>query len=175
MTQRAQAPDFDASAFRRALGQFTTGVTIITTRTPQGQVLGFTANSFNSVSLDPPLVLWSKDMHAGSLTVFRDSPRYAVNVLSQHQLELAQRFASRDASHAERVDGIVWRGGSTGAPVLSGCCAWFECFNRSRYEEGDHVIFVGEVERCGFAAFDPLIVQRGQYCRAVPHRHPMPT
>jgi len=151
-------------------------VTIITTRALQRDggptLLGFTANSFNSVSLDPPLVLWSLSLAAGSLAVFRDNSHYAVNVLASDQIDLSRRFAARSADHdpvVDRFGGIAWREGFRGAPILEGCCAWFECFNRSRYEEGDHVIFVGEVERCGFNAREPLVYQNGGYHMTQPH------
>ena len=176
----AHAPDFDARHFRAALGQFATGVTIITTRVRgeegHARLIGFTASSFNSVSLDPPLVLWSLSLAAGSLAAFRDNTHYAVNVLSSEQIDLSRHFGASAGAGVDdpgtvvdRFDGIAWREGSGGAPVLEGCCAWFECFNRSRYEEGDHVIFVGEVERCGYTKREPLIFQGGRYHTTQPH------
>jgi flavin reductase (DIM6/NTAB) family NADH-FMN oxidoreductase RutF len=176
----ARAPDFDRDYFRGALGQFATGVTIITTRIAdergEPHLLGFTANSFNSVSLDPPLVLWSLARSASSLAIFLDVSHYTVNVLASDQIDLSRRFGSRGRTTAgaepvlfDRFAGIAWREGSRGAPILEGCCAWFECFNRSRYEEGDHVIFVGEVERCGVDPREPLIFQGGDYHRTQPH------
>ena len=175
ITAFARAPEFESAYFRNALGQFATGVTIITTKaTPEDgapRLLGFTANSFNSVSLDPPLVLWSLARTASSLAAFLDIPHYAINVLASDQIDLSRRFGSRsnEAAALDRFDGIAWREGSHGAPILDGCCAWFECFNRSRYEEGDHVIFVGEVERCGFENREPLIFQGGDYHTTQPH------
>jgi flavin reductase (DIM6/NTAB) family NADH-FMN oxidoreductase RutF len=164
----ARVPDFDSGHFRSALGQFATGVTIITTRViganGMPQLLGFTANSFNSVSLDPPLVLWSLARSASSLAAFLDISHYAVNVLASDQIALSRRFGSRSKQPGatpvvvDRFEGIAWREGSRGAPILEGGCAWFECFNRSRYEEGDHVIFVGEVERCGYENREPFII-----------------
>ena len=173
----ARSPDFDTPHFRGALGQFATGVTIITTRAMDAdgktQLLGFTANSFNSVSLDPPLVLWSLARAAASLAVFLDNSHYAVNVLASDQIELSRRFGTRSSTRVadlgQRFDGIAWREGYRGAPILDGCCAWFECFNRSRYEEGDHVIFVGEVERCEFSVREPLVFQGGNYHMTQPH------
>ena len=176
----ARQPDFDSDHFRGALGQFATGVTIITTRSADAngapQLLGFTANSFNSVSLDPPLVLWSLALAAGSLAVFLDNSHYAVNVLASDQIELSRLFGARSSARAadprsmsDRFGSVAWREGFRGAPILDGCCAWFECFNRSRYEEGDHVIFVGEVERCGFSAREPLVFQGGNYHMTQPH------
>ncbi|MGE4337584.1 MAG: flavin reductase family protein [Pigmentiphaga sp.] len=161
-------PDFDARYFRGALGQFTTGITVITTCAPDGRPIGFTANSFNSVSLSPPMVLWSLGLHAGCLPVFRDNTHYAVNILASEQLELSQRFGARvidDVAEGRlcRFEGVDYSRGVNGAPILDGCCAWFECFNRSQYEEGDHLIFVGQVERCGVSNRDPLVFQDGQY------------
>ena len=175
----AREPDFDSAHFRNALGGFATGVTVITTRgidaDGRPHLLGFTASSFNSVSLDPPLVLWSLARASGSLAVFRENTHYAVNVLASDQIALSRRFSARvggaDPSGyvLDRFEGIAWREGFRGAPVLEGCCAWFECFNRSRYDEGDHVIFVGEVERCGYEAREPLVFQGGDYHTTQPH------
>jgi flavin reductase (DIM6/NTAB) family NADH-FMN oxidoreductase RutF len=162
-------PAFDADIFRAALGQFATGVTIITTLSSAGEPIGFTANSFNSVSLDPPLVLWSLGLAASSLAPFSASTHYAVNVLATDQLELSRRFGSKSIVAAERFDGVAWRAGETGVPLLEGACAWFECANRSRYEEGDHVIFVGAVMHLGYATHEPLIFQNGTYHMTQPH------
>jgi len=144
--KRATPPNFDVAAFRRALGQFATGVTVITTRAPSGALIGITASSFNSVSLDPPLVLWSLATKSASMPVFRGNSHYVVNVLAASQLELCKRFAT---VKGDRFAGVSHAAGDSGMPVLDGAIAWFECHNRSRYDEGDHVIFVGEVERCG--------------------------
>lgn len=124
---------------------FATGVTIVTTRLPDGTPLGMTVNSFNSVSLNPPLVLWSLSRSASALAVFHGCSHYAVNVLGVAQQALAERFASRVPDRWVGVDAVP---GAGGAPLLAGAVATFECVNRSRYEEGDHVIFVGEVTRC---------------------------
>jgi flavin reductase (DIM6/NTAB) family NADH-FMN oxidoreductase RutF len=158
--KRASPPNFESSAFRQALAQFATGVTVITTRTSSGQPIGITASSFNSVSLTPPLVLWS----LASMPVFRGNSHYVVNVLSEVQLDLCKRFAT---VKGDRFAGVVHAAGDTGMPVLDGALAWFECHNRSRYEEGDHVIFVGEVERCGVhpeaGSMAPLVFHGGAF------------
>lgn len=148
---RAALPDFDVAIFRQTLAQFATGVTVITTRAANGELLGITASSFNSVSLAPPLILWSLAATASSMPVFRDNTHYVVNVLAASQLDLCRHFAT---VKTERFAGIAHRLGTRGLPILDGALAWFECHNRSRYDEGDHTIFVGEVERCGIAA-DP--------------------
>lgn len=164
--QQARAPDFTPTAFRAALGMFATGVTIVTARTAEGERIGLTANSFNSVSLAPPLVLWSLARRAGSMPVFETGSHYAINILSAGQHALAERFASKSI---DRFAGVEWREGGSGAPLLEGAAAVFECFNRSRYEEGDHVIFVGEVERCSMAPGAlPLIFHGGRYFTELP-------
>ncbi len=159
--RQAQPPSFSAQEFRAALGMFATGVTIVTARAMDGQVIGLTANSFNSVSLTPPLVLWSLSRVAASLPVFSAGSHYAINVLAAAPKALAERFASRGA---DRWRGVVSDTGAGGAPLLHGAAATFECFNRSRYEEGDHVIFVGEVERCARReGASPLLFHGGRY------------
>ena len=140
---------------------FATGVTIVTARTPAGVLVGLTANSFNSVSLDPPLVLWSLSQGASSMAALSTGSHYAINILAADQKALAERFASR---LDDRWQGVAFSEGASGAPLLDGAAATFECFNRSRYEEGDHVIFVGEVERCSHRAeASPLLFHGGRF------------
>ena len=159
--QRALAPSFSTPDFRAALGMFATGVTIVTARGADGAPVGLTANSFNSVSLTPPLVLWSLARSAGSMPAFEQGSHYAINILAADQHALALRFASKSI---DRFAELGFREGAGGAPVLEGAAAVFECFNRSRYEEGDHVIFVGEVERCSWRdGAQPLIFHGGRY------------
>lgn len=157
----ALPPDFSTREFRASLGMFATGVTIVTARTAAGELVGLTANSFNSVSLDPPLVLWSLGKAAGSMAAFSNGMHYAINVLAADQQGLAEQFASR---HIDRWAGVSFTEGVSGAPLLSGVAATFECFNRSQYAEGDHVIFVGEVERCAHRAdASPLLYHGGKF------------
>lgn len=140
---------------------FATGVTIVTARSAQGDLIGLTANSFNSVSLAPPLVLWSLAQAAGSMAVFAQGSHYAIHILSADQKALAERFATRGI---DRFAGVDHRPGLGGAPLLAGAAATFECFNRSRYEEGDHVIFVGEVESCHHReGTSPLLYHGGRF------------
>jgi flavin reductase (DIM6/NTAB) family NADH-FMN oxidoreductase RutF len=161
MPRQAQPPTFSSQEFRSALGMFATGVTIVTARTAEGKVIGLTASSFNSVSLDPPLVLWSLSQAAASLPTLRAGSHYAINVLASDQKALAERFALKGA---DRWAGVSFTDGQCGAPLLSGAAASFECFNRSRYEEGDHVIFVGEVERCSWRkGASPLLFHGGRF------------
>lgn len=157
---RAQTRGFDSSQFRRALSQFATGVTVITTRLADGSFRGLTASSFNSVSLDPPLVLWSLGNAANSLPIFTGNSHYVINVLSAGQQELADRFSRRGENPFGDIEYELSR---TGLPILKGAAAWFECHNRSRYPEGDHVIFVGEVEECDAHPQAALLFHRGQF------------
>ena len=165
-SRRAVAPSFSTADFRAALGMFATGVTIVTARDADGAPVGLTANSFNSVSLTPPLVLWSLARSAGSMPAFERGSHYTINILAADQHALAERFASKAL---DRFQGLAFREGAGGAPILEGAAAVFECFNRSRYEEGDHVIFVGEVERCEQrAGAQPLIFHGGRYFTELP-------
>jgi flavin reductase (DIM6/NTAB) family NADH-FMN oxidoreductase RutF len=156
----AASREFDATHFRNALSQFATGVTVITTRLDDGTFLGLTASSFNSVSLHPPLVLWSLAQGATSLPIFTGNSHYVINVLSAGQEWLAERFARRIEN---RFEGVEFELSHTGLPILKGVAAWFECHNRSRYPEGDHVIFVGEVESCDALPQSALVFHGGDF------------
>ena len=159
--RQASRPGFSSQEFRTSLGMFATGVTIVTARTPAGVLVGLTANSFNSVSLTPPLVLWSLAQAASSMAAFSTGSHYAINILAADQKALAERFASR---REDRWTDVAFTEGACGAPLLDGAAATFECFNRSRYEEGDHVIFVGEVERCSHRdGASPLLYHGGKF------------
>jgi flavin reductase (DIM6/NTAB) family NADH-FMN oxidoreductase RutF len=159
--RHASRPSFSPQEFRASLAMFATGVTIVTARTAAGELVGLTANSFNSVSLNPPLVLWSLAQAAGSMAALSSGSHYAINILAADQIELAERFGSK---REDRWKGVLFSEGAGGAPLLSGAAATFECFNRSRYEEGDHVIFVGEVERCSHRpGAAPLLFHGGKF------------
>ncbi len=159
--RKALPPTFSSPEFRAALGMFATGVTIVTARSASGELVGLTANSFNSVSLEPPLVLWSLSRAAGSMAAFSAGSHYAINILAADHKALAERFALKGA---DRFAGVGFAEGAGGAPLLAGAAATFECFNRSRYEEGDHVIFVGEVERCAHReGASPLLFHGGKF------------
>jgi flavin reductase (DIM6/NTAB) family NADH-FMN oxidoreductase RutF len=154
-------PPFTPEEFRAALGQFTTGVTIVTARTPEGVLVGLTANSFNSVSLSPPLVLWSLARQSSSLPAFLSATHYAINVLAADQRLLAERFARKGI---DRFEGVPWREGLTGAPVIPGAVAVFECAHRSHHDAGDHVIFVSQVAHCSRrVGVAPLVFHGGRF------------
>ncbi|HUW38061.1 MAG TPA: flavin reductase family protein [Rhodocyclaceae bacterium] len=152
--------EFDTRAFRNALGSYPTGVTVITARAQDGSTAGLTINSFASVSLDPPLVLWSLSLHSPSLPAFQNCSHYAINVLAQDQQVLSQRFA---ATQADKFAGLDFTVGAGGALLLPGCCAWFECRNETHHAGGDHLIFVGQVEGFAISNRPPLVFQGGQY------------
>lgn len=156
--------ELDMRDFRTALGSFATGVAVVTARGATGELAGLTVNSFASVSLVPPLVLWSLSLYSPTLTVFQNCSHYAINVLAADQIELAEHFArpSND-QFEERFSAMEFDAGSGGAPLLSGCCARFECRNETRHAGGDHLIFVGLVEKYLREERTPLLFQGGQY------------
>lgn len=159
MSQNPAADDFPRN-FRNALGMFATGITVVTMRTPTGELIGLTVNSFNSVSLDPPLVVWSLSSNLPSLKLFEECEYYAINVLAADQEAVSQRFASR---MGDRFAGLGFDHGMGGAPLLHGCCARFECRNTTRHAGGDHVVFISEVVRFDRTPSEPLIYFGGSY------------
>ena len=151
----------DEREFRNALGCFATGVTIVTALDPASRFIGITANSFSSVSLDPPLVLFSLARSAHSFEAFRRSRHFAVNVLAADQTELSGTFARPLSDKWEGVDFEVW---DTDCPIIKGALAQFECRTASTHEGGDHVVFIGAVERMAYdPAKEPLIYYQGRY------------
>lgn len=148
------------ASLRTALGRFTTGVTIITCRDAAGAAVGLTANSFNSLSLDPPLILWSLRASSQSLPAFRAATHFAVNVLAEGQVELSRRFAS---SQPDKFAEGQWADGLGGAPILAGCAAVLECERFAEHAAGDHVLFIGRVRQLFEAPLQPLVFQSGRY------------
>ena len=146
--------------YRHALAQFATGVTVVTTRTADGTPTGLTVNSFNSVSLEPPLILWSLSLKAGSLAAFRDCASYAINVLAAHQLDVAKRFALRGV---DRFAGVAWHAGPHELPIINDSVATLIARNHNQHLEGDHVIFVGEVTQFDVPGGAPLVFHDGRY------------
>ncbi len=157
----ASSPQFSPREFRDALGMFATGVAIVTARGADGQPVGMTINSFNSVSLDPPLVLWSLAQRSSLLAVLSATRHCAIHVLTAEQRPLAERFATRGI---DRWGGIAHQPGLHDVPVIDGAVAVFECHARSQYAEGDHTIFVGEVLRCSHRqGRSPLLYHGGMF------------
>jgi flavin reductase (DIM6/NTAB) family NADH-FMN oxidoreductase RutF len=152
----------DPRDFRNALGTYATGVTIVTAMSPDGTPYGVTCNSFASVSLNPPLVLWSLGMFSQGLAIFQNASHFAVNVLGASQQALASQFAK---SAGDKFAGVNWTPGLGSAPVLADVVANFQCRAANRYYGGDHVIFLGAVEAYGYNREEPLLFARGGFGR----------
>lgn len=155
----------DAKDFRGALGCFPTGVCLVTTLGPEGKPEGLTINSFSSVSLDPPMILWSLSRSAASAPVFRDAEFFAVNVLAQGDAALSTHF-SRSSENKFAAFPDRFSKGMEGIPLLQGAVATFECHARHRYYGGDHIIVIGNVERYVWNDAPPLLFHRGRYAAA---------
>src|SRR5436309_3724406 len=152
----------DPRDFRNALGTYPTGVTIITSVAADGKPYGLTCNSFTSVSLNPPLILWSLGMFSQGLSVFQNASHFAVNVLGASQQALAKKFATPSE---DKFAGVEWTAGLGQAPVLADSVANFQCRAVDRYYGGDHVIFLGAVEAYAYNRHEPLLFARGSFGR----------
>ncbi|QOZ27334.1 flavin reductase family protein [Bradyrhizobium sp. CCBAU 51753] len=152
----------DPRDFRNALGTFATGVTIVTAMSAEGKPYGITCNSFASVSLNPPLVLWSLGVFSQGLVIFQNASHFAVNVLAASQQKLAQQFAK---SSSDKFAGVSWTPGLGNAPVLADVVASFQCRAANRYYGGDHVIFLGAVEAYAHNRREPLLFAQGGFGR----------
>src|SRR5271154_3316917 len=148
---------------RHVLGAFITGVTVMTTLDEEGRPQGCTVNSFSSVSLRPPLVLWSQALNARSAAAFQKSTRFVVNILAEDQVALSNHFAS---NVVEKFDGVTWMKGIEGMPILNGCSAYLECSKHSTCPGGDHVVYFGRVEKFQRVARTPLVFASGRYMAA---------
>lgn len=164
MNDDSSRPPADPADLRRAFGRFGTGVTIVTTLAEDGSWVGLTANSFNTVSLDPPIVVWSLSTRSPSLPAFEASGRFVVNVLSQEQLHLSQRFSR---PQPDKFAGVDIRRGLSDLPTLQGSAAIFECRTVTAEKMGDHILFLGEVERYAYHDATPLLYLNGRYAQAV--------
>jgi flavin reductase (DIM6/NTAB) family NADH-FMN oxidoreductase RutF len=165
--REASVDRFDRRDFRKALGQFTTGVAVITTRALDGRRMGMTANSFASVSLEPPLVLWSLAKQAASLADFTSASHFAINVLAADQHHLSRQFST---PRPDKFSGVDCCEGTAGVPLLNGVIARFLCRNVKQYDGGDHLIFIGEVEKYERFDGEPLVFHSGFY--RITTRHP---
>lgn len=152
----------DPRDFRNALGSYATGVTIITAAGADGKPYGITCNSFASVSLNPPLVLWSLVRYSSTLSVFQNASHFAVNVLGASQQAIAHKFSK---SSEDKFAGVDWMRGLGNAPLLVDSVANFQCRAADRYYGGDHVIFLGAVEAYSYNRKEPLLFARGSYGR----------
>jgi flavin reductase (DIM6/NTAB) family NADH-FMN oxidoreductase RutF len=164
---KAAADRFDRRDFRRALGQFATGVTVVSARRKDGRRVGMTVNSFSSVSLDPPLVLWSISRQAPSFADFSESSHFAINVLAANQHHLSRQFST---PLPDKFAGVECTEGTGGCPLLKGATAHFVCRKVREFDGGDHIIFLGEVEDYRWTEGEPLVFHSGRY--HVTTRHP---
>jgi flavin reductase (DIM6/NTAB) family NADH-FMN oxidoreductase RutF/DNA-binding IclR family transcriptional regulator len=158
--------EFSSVDFRRCLGEFITGVTVITTVGPDGRRYGLTANSFSSVSLDPPLILWSLRLNASNFPIYSTADHFVVNILAEDQIGLSQRFAK---SAVDQFDGVAFTPSADGVPLLDGCVAQIECRREATYPGGDHVVFLGRVLRIRNHGRPALALRSGKYM--VVHAH----
>jgi flavin reductase (DIM6/NTAB) family NADH-FMN oxidoreductase RutF len=154
------SPAVDPRALRQVLGRFATGVTIVTCVDAAGARIGLTANSFNALSLDPPMVLWSLRQASPSLPTFRAARHFAVNILAESQVDLSRRFAS---PVLDKFAEGSWSAGAGGAPVLTGAAAVLECELAQAQDAGDHVLFIGRVLKLADLATPPLLFHGGRY------------
>ena len=161
-THRAIAPS-DPLHMRQCLSRFATGVVIVATRASDGRPVGLTASSFNSLSLNPPLILWSLGTSASTLEVFKGQRFFSVNVLKVEQVDIARRFATRGV---DRFSGVEIHEGLDGIPLIAGALGWFECERRTQTLHGDHWLFIGEVKRCAAVDGSPLIFRHGEFASA---------
>lgn len=164
-SQSHEAAVHEARDFRNALGSFPTGVTVVTAAGDDGRPVGLTCNSFASVSLNPPLILWSLLIYSPSMPVFQNASHFAVNVLGIDQKDLALQFASR---RADKFTGVDFTRGLGDAPVLGRAVATFQCRTADRYYGGDHVIFLGAVEAFAHTGGQPLAFARGEFGHFAP-------
>ncbi|MGB0261703.1 MAG: flavin reductase family protein [Henriciella sp.] len=160
--------EFDSRTLRDALGRYVTGVTVITTLSQSSQKIGITANSFNSVSLQPPLVLWSVDKKARSFGAFHTATHFAVHVLAEDQRDISKQFAS---AHTDKFNGITTQPGLGGVPILQDCAVCLECAAYAQHPAGDHVIYIAEVKKLTVnKGVEPLVYHRGDYRILAKHR-----
>ena len=160
ITTPTALPAIDSTELRRCLGSFVTGVTVITALDAQGQAEGITANSFSSLSLDPPLIVWSLRLSSRSFNTYKNALHFAVNILAQDQMHISNRFA---ASGVDRFEGVDFTPGIAGVPLIKGCVSYLECSLEASYPGGDHVLFVGRVERIQVNERKPLAYGAGGY------------
>jgi flavin reductase (DIM6/NTAB) family NADH-FMN oxidoreductase RutF len=156
------SPQFDKQDLRRALGTFGTGVTVVTTKANNSTAIGVTANSFSSVSLEPPIILWSLLKTSPSLYAFDECGYFAINVLALNQVDLSKQFSSRLPN---KFEGVQFSSGLKGLPILSGCASVFQCRTIQRLEVGDHILFLGQIEEYQHNTVETLLFCAGQYAQ----------
>jgi flavin reductase (DIM6/NTAB) family NADH-FMN oxidoreductase RutF len=155
----------DQRELRDVLGAFVTGVTVVATLDSMGRPFGCTVNSFSSLSLDPPLILWSQASKARSHSIFADAGHFSVNILAEDQLHISQLFSNERI--ANRFDEVQWNSGIAGIPIIKDCAARLQCRKVGAYPGGDHLIFIGQVEEYKRANRSPLVFGNGRYLATV--------
>jgi len=164
--------EIDPKSFRRALGNFATGVTIITTRGADNTYVGVTASSFNSLSMDPPLILWSSIKETPSCKIFESATHFAVNILASDQMDMSNHFARQQE---DKFDGVEWEEGIGGAPIFPNCAGRFQCEAYDKLDGGDHWIFVGRVLAFDDFGRSPLCFHQGSYSMVFSHPETFPS
>lgn len=158
----------DTLELRKVMGQFATGVTVITTQSG-GQFFGFTANSYTSVSLEPPLILFCLHKDSQGCSIFLENQVFAVNILAHDQMLVSNGFATRELSIEDRFQLVAHQPGKTGSPILEGAMGYLDCRLSSSLESGDHIIFIGEVLDMGLDPNKrPLVYFQGAYRELLP-------
>lgn len=155
-----RGPTINPMEFRDALGQFATGIAVVTTIGAGGAPVGLTISSFNSVSINPPLILWSLAVEAPSRRAFHAHGAFAINILAENQIDICRQFA---APSDKKFDGVPFRWGYASVPLIDGAAAQFECRTYARYPGGDHEIYVGEVCSLSSCERPPLVFHRGEF------------
>lgn len=171
MTTTTNSNDINQKEFRRALGNFATGVTVVTTRASDGTNVGVTASSFNSLSMDPPLVLWSSIKETPSCKIFESASHFAVNILASDQMEMSNHFARQQE---DKFKGIEWEEGFGGVPIFPNCAGRFQCESYAKHDGGDHWIFVGKVVAFDDFGRSPLCFHQGSYSMVFDHPETYP-
>jgi flavin reductase (DIM6/NTAB) family NADH-FMN oxidoreductase RutF len=166
MTKQSTDATFNSHEFRRALGNFATGVTIITAVSPEGEKVGVTASSFNSLSMDPPLILWSSIKESLSCEIFESASHFAVNILASDQMDMSNHFARQNE---DKFAGVEWEAGLGGAPIFPNCAGRFQCETYDKLDGGDHWIFVGKVIAFDDFGRPPLCFHQGAYSMVFGH------
>jgi len=166
ISTQADLPSVDPDELRRCLGSFVTGVTVMTALDEDGNLVGMTANSFTSLSLDPPLIVWSLRLNSSSMPIYKKAHRFVVNILAQDQIDISNRFSK---SAPDRFNGIPFKTGIAGVPLIDGCASYLECKLEASYPGGDHLLFVGRVERIQLSERKPLAFGGGRYMVVHPY------
>lgn len=165
MDNTSRQTNFQSGEFRQVLGTFATGVTVVTAMSSKGELAGLTANSFTSVSLDPPLILWCLANSSDNLGIFQTARYFAVNILAADQKDISTHFAKKQK---HKFESVQYQSGRGGVPLLDGCVSWLQCRTITQYVVGDHHVFIGEVEQIDASGKEALLYHQGDYAMSLP-------